>query len=209
MSATVSYDPYYSDGYLLEAAAALANAPGPRPEGRRLHAGVVVAVYTALSAEAHINYAIFSAFDSNNERKRLLNMELRSKLQYVPQLATGKAVFDPGHAPLGDLFALVETRNKLVHARPPKWEFDGKGAGMTISFDPTGFPLGRAAQYLSSLCHYLDDLERADPGTWKEQAWLARELLAQDAALRSWETDRDGPPLRLLVEHLTDHLPDE
>lgn len=209
MSATVAYDPYYSDGYLLEAAAALAQARSPRAEGRRVHGGVVVAIYTALSAEAHINYAIYSAFDSKNERKRLLAIELRSKLQYIPWLVTGKPIFAPDRAPLGDLFALVDARNKLVHARPPKWGIDGAGETMTISFDPTGFPLDRAAQYLSSLCQYLDELETAEPTTWKGQAWLARELLVQDTALRHWDPAGDGPALQKLVDRLTHYIPDE
>jgi hypothetical protein len=151
MTMHVIYDPYYSDGYLLEAAAALAGASRSRPRGGRLHPGVLVCVYTALSAEAHINYAIYSAFDSKNERQRLLALELRSKLQYIPQLVTGGAVFDPARAPLGDLFALVDVRNKMVHAKPAKWEIGDAGGGLTISGEPTGVPLDRAALYLSSL----------------------------------------------------------
>jgi hypothetical protein len=83
------------------------------------------------------------------------------------------------------------------------------GAGLTISFEPTGFPLDRAAVFLSSLCRYLDDLEKASPLVWKDQAWLARELLSEDAALRSWNPDAHRPALERLVEHLTDYLPDD
>lgn len=208
MTVNVTYEPYYSDGYLLEAAAALAGAARSHPDGRRLHPGVLVGVYTALSAEAHINYAIYSAFASNKERERMLALELRSKLQYVPRLVTGRAVFDPARAPLGDLFALVDVRNKMVHAKPPKWEIEMHETGMNYSIEPAGIPLDQAARYLSSLCHYLDDLESAEPETWKGQAWLARELLSQDTALRQWRASQHSSALRELVEKLTDYIPE-
>ena len=80
---------------------------------------------------------------------------------------------------------------------------------MSFSIEPTGFPLDRAARYLSSLCHYLDDLENAEPTIWKDQAWLARESLAQDAALRKWRSKKHRSALQQLVDHLTDYLPDE
>jgi hypothetical protein len=204
----VSYDPYYSDGYLLEAASVLASAPTSAPDGRRLHRGVAVGVYTALSAEAHINYAIYKAFDANKERDRLLALELRNKLQYIPQLVAGQAVFDPGRAPLGDLFALVGERNKMVHANPPEWSFSGSDKSMVISFDRAGIALSVAARYLSSLCRYLQELENAAPTVWKDQGWLARELLKHDAALRAWRPKRHRSRLQELVDHLTHYTPE-
>jgi hypothetical protein len=210
LSTQVLYDPYYSDGYLLEAAAALAAASQSRPEGRRVHPGVAVIVNSALSAEAHLNYAIYRAFEGEADRNRLTALELRSKLLYVPKLVTGKSVFDPGAAPLGDLFALVDMRNKLVHPRPPRWKIDRSGSGgMTIAWPGTDYPLDRAAVSLSSLCRYLDMLESAAPELWKEQAWIARQLLVQDGAFRKWDPALHRRALQDLVEHLTTHLPEE
>jgi hypothetical protein len=208
VTATTAHEPYYSDGYLLEAAACLAAAARPQPEGRRLHPGTLVTIYTAMSAEAHINYAIYGAF-AGVQRKELLRLNLRTKLQYVPQLATGKAVFRIDEAPLKDLRELIATRNKLVHANPPVWEIDLDAGSVRYSMPNRGTALSDAARYLSSLCRYLDKLERAAPDTWNDQAWLARELLAQDTALRDWKPRKHRPAMQELVEHLTDYLPME
>lgn len=200
------HDAYYADGYLFEAGYALARARGKPRLGRRIDDGSRVALFTALSAEAHINLAI-AQIAKGVEVDLLHGLEVRAKLLLVPTLATGNAIFDAGVEPLGGLFALIKQRNALVHARAPEW---GLSAGdsmedTVLTVPAAGVPVDQAARWLSSLCRYLDQLEAANPSVWEHQALIARRLLGLDEGLRSWDTTGSEPKeLERLLDELVD-----
>ncbi len=197
---------YFADGFLLEAASALAGAGEGSPEGRLLYDGDRVVLFAALAAEAHVNHAIETGL-TGAAQEAAQRLRIKEKLRLVPGLAGAAVDLDPGREPLQGLYELVKQRNRLVHAQPDVWEIESKqDSAAVIRFPPNvfGTPLEDAASWLLSLCRYLDDLAGSDVAAWHDHAYLARELLTRQSALQAWEPRRDGPDLRSLVEYLTD-----
>jgi hypothetical protein len=196
---------YFADGFLLEAAAALADTGREPSSGRFLYGSDRVVLFTALAAEAHINHAIETGL-SGAAQEAAQRLRVREKLRLVPGLANASAVFDPGRGSLQGLYQLVGRRNRLVHGEPDVWEIEftdsGQWASIQYAADSFGTPVADAARWLLNLCEYLDSLAAGGVPAWEDHAYLARELLLRRSALDAWDPEAHSADLRSMVEDL-------
>lgn len=202
------HDRYFADGFLLEAATILSGAKAGSPLGRGIHDADRITIFTAFATEAHVNHAIETGL-SGAAREAVSGLSTLKKIELVPELAGSTLRPDPATLPFQDLRALFKRRNKLAHPVPHVWEFRRKeNGGMRITVPDYGHDLADSARWLSSLCHFLTDLAASGVDAWRDHDYLARRLLDQDRALRTW-TPRNGPALAELVDYLVDATLDE
>ena len=136
-------------------------------------------VFSALTAEAFINYYATRKTSSNYFSNYLDSLNPMQKWLIIPGLLNSGASFDPGKQPLQGLNELMKTRNRLVHARPqPAITLSEQGFDTDLLvehyYDPSIDTATKCVETVSCLVSSLHHIDKSVDTRWLDGDFVSR-----------------------------------